>query len=245
MAGLIAGALGGLFRSGELVLASKEFFDIVKTWMKKNEEKLLDRVFLERKFSELKEEILFFILQQKLTPAVKTKIGRLLDFLSSRGKTEDVQAIQNVVFAHTVFETKGIPIGKQVSATESIGGAEVVKLDQLLKTSKAEEFLKQLAQTIGETGKDEDFQEAMKLLERNRFIGQDPLRAIVTEFLGKARKNLPQTLTQMREKTRVFLQDEFPDDPTVGGFAEITRIIQAGNDRLLTRLAKRKQTKGF
>jgi len=244
MAGLISGALGGLFRSGELVLASKEFFDIAKTWMKKNEEKLLDRVFLERKFSELKEEILFFILQQRLTPAAKTKIGRLLDFLSSRGKTEDIQAIQNVVFAQTVFETRGIPIGKQVSATEPVGGAEVVKLDDL-KTSKAQEFLEQLAQTIGETGKDENFQEAMKLLERNRFIGQDPLRALFTEFLGKVHKELPATLTKLPEKVTTFLKEEFPVEEDSGAVAEIDSRIRKVNDRLRAHLEKRRRTKGF
>lgn len=242
--GIIGSLLATAFRSGEMLFASKEVFDILKGWLKKHQEGLLERVFLERKFSDLKEEIVSFLLAHKLDAPARAKVSRLLDFLSSQCKTEEIQAIQNVIFALAIFQTKGLPIGKQVSAPGTVGGAEVVKLDEL-KTAKAQEFLELLAQEIGETGTEQDFQGAMKLLERYRLIGQDPLRAIIAEFLGNAQKNLPRTLAQLPGKVTAFLGDEFPAEGDSGAIGAIAQRIRAGNERQRALLEQRRLKRGF
>lgn len=242
--GIIGSSLATVFRSGEMLFASKEVLDILKGWLKKHEEGLLERVFLERKFSELKEEIVSFILMQKLDAPARARVSRLLDFLSSQCKTEEIQAIQNVIFALVIFQTKGLPIGKQVSAPGTVGGAEVVKLDEL-KTAKAQEFLELLAQEIGETNTDQDFQGALKLLGRYRLIGQDPLWAIITELLGNAGKNLSKTLGQLPGKVTAFFRDEFPAEGDSGAIGAIAQRIRAGNERQRARLEQRRLKKGF
>jgi len=188
---------------------------------------------LNKKFTDLNEEVVFHRALQMLQPHEREKINFFLQTLKERGKFGDIQDLQNIVTATFIFQKIGLeflaqsshPTSKEMSVSQNDSDRKDIKDSDY---DWAVEILQHISSIIKHKT-DQEVEEVCDYLKGQRLIGQNGLmnvKGAIGAFLKRQTNDLPANLRLLQSKFRSGWEKQFPQNET-GGFGELARRIRS------------------